>query len=66
MFSRKNREINSSKPSPSSIRHYSDEELKNLLDQYEIIDSRLMNGVCAEILRRQLNISKKVAEPEGI
>lgn len=66
MFSRKNREIDSSKPEPSSIRAYSDEDLKNLLDQYEIIDRRLLAGVCAEILRRQLNIAKKISEAKGI
>lgn len=59
MFGRKNRELNLSKPEPATLRDYSDEDLKNLLDQYETIDRRLMAGVCAEILRRQLSKSEK-------
>ena len=54
MFGRKDRELNSSKPEPSSLREYSNDDLKNLLDQYETIDRRLLAGVCAEILRRQV------------
>lgn len=56
MFGRRNRELSSAKPHPATLRDYSDQDLKSLLDQYEVIDRRLLEGVCAEILRRQLNL----------